>query len=534
MRLTETEGSLAILGWGVAAGVVVIFTGCPAQPPINQPMKPGPSVTAAKPAASADPIAGGAKATSAADTKPLFAGWPKPTLAFVFTGQQLGYIEPCGCTGLENQKGGLARRQTFLEQLVKDRGWTVLPLDVGSQVRGFGKQQEVKFEHAVKGLRAMGYRGLTLGEGDLKLAPGSLLAAIGSPDDGKVRDFLSANVSLYDRDVQPRYLVIEAGGKKIGVTAVLGETYERQIRGDDIVHVPPLEGLKSACRELKEKGCDFYVLLAHAPLDEARKLAEEVPIFDLVVAAGETSLPSRELETIAGTKTRLFQVGMKAMDAGVVGVFDDSNMRLRYESVPLDARFADSPAMLKLLADYQEQLQQLGLDGLEIKPRPHASGSKFVGSQKCGECHTKAFAKWSQTTHSHATDSLMKPPNSRAHIARHFDPECLSCHVTGWEPQRYFPYESGYLSLERTPLLAHNGCENCHGPGSAHVAAELGEGSLTADAVAKLRSGMKKPLAGGDAERKCLECHDDDNSPEFHKPGAFEKYWAEIAHPGKD
>jgi hypothetical protein len=104
-------------------------------------------------------------------------------------------------------------------------------------VKSFGKQQEVKFEHAVKGLRAMGYRGLTLGEGDLKLSPGSLLAAIGSADDGKVRDFLSANVSLYDRDVQPRYLVLEAGGKKIGVTAVLGETYERQIRGDDIVHV---------------------------------------------------------------------------------------------------------------------------------------------------------------------------------------------------------------------------------------------------------------------------------------------------------
>jgi hypothetical protein len=217
MRLTDIESSLAIVRWGVAAGVVVIFTGCPAQPPINQPLQPGPSVTAAKPAASADAIAGGAKATSAPDFKPLFAGWPKPTLAFVFTGQQLGYIEPCGCTGLENQKGGLARRQTFLEQLVKERGWTVVPLDVGSQVKGFGKQQEVKFEHAVKGLRAMGYRGLTLGEGDLKLSPGSLLAAIGSADDGKVRDFLSANVSLYDRDVQPRFLVLEAGGKKIGV-----------------------------------------------------------------------------------------------------------------------------------------------------------------------------------------------------------------------------------------------------------------------------------------------------------------------------
>src|SRR5436309_3560352 len=41
------------------------------------------------------------------------ADWPKPVVALVITGQQMGYIEPCGCTGLENQKGGLARRQTF-------------------------------------------------------------------------------------------------------------------------------------------------------------------------------------------------------------------------------------------------------------------------------------------------------------------------------------------------------------------------------------------------------------------------------------
>ena len=44
-----------------------------------------------------------------------------------------------------------------------------------------------------------------------------------------------------------------------------------------------------------------------------------------------------------------------------------------------------------------------------------------------------------KTPHYHATDTLVKldPP-------RHFDPECLSCHVTGWNPQEYFPYKSGY------------------------------------------------------------------------------------------
>src|SRR5262245_16542588 len=67
-----------------------------------------------------------------------FADWPKPAVTLVLTGQQIGYIEPCGCTGLENQKGGLARRHTLFKQLAEERGWPVVPLDVGSQVKRFG------------------------------------------------------------------------------------------------------------------------------------------------------------------------------------------------------------------------------------------------------------------------------------------------------------------------------------------------------------------------------------------------------------
>ena len=61
------------------------------------------------------------------------------------------------------------------------------------------------------------------------------------------------------------------------------------------------------------------------------------------------------------------------------------------------------------------------------------------------------------------------------------------------------------------------------------------------DAVARLRSqagtldgGPTARLAGSVAERRCIECHDVDNSPDFHKPGAFEKYWEKVAHSGKD
>jgi len=535
----------------LASVIVVALAGCPSTPAV------GPSPAPAKPATTAaqpEPSPGPASEPSAVQPAPApaiaapanppsakpttlqppapFTGWPKPAVALCITGQQLGYIEPCGCTGLENQKGGLARRHTFLRQLKDDRGWPVIPLDVGSQVRRYGAQQEIKFQHTANGLRAMGYSAVVLGADDLKLPVSSLLNGTNTADD-KPSIFTAANVALIARDLQPPFQVLEAGGKKIGVVGVLGDAFEQKLTGGELIHQPALDGLKDSCRDLKQQNCDFHVLLAHATPDEAKSIALEIPLFDLVVCSGGSSQPSSELEAIEGSKAKLIRVSHKAMHVGVVGLFDDRQTPLRYQVVPLDAQLKDSPEMLKLLADYQDELKSVGLDGLGLKPQPHPTSRKFVGSETCGECHTKAMAIWSKTPHAHATDSLVRPPNTRADIPRQFDPECLSCHVTGWDPQKFSPFESGYLSLTATPKFQHNGCENCHGPGSAHVAAENGDGNPADELKSKLRAAMRLPIAGGVAENKCRECHDEDNSPDFSHKG-FAEYWKEVEHRGKD
>jgi hypothetical protein len=77
-----------------------------------------------------------------------------------------------------------------------------------------------------------------------------------------------------------------------------------------------------------------------------------------------------------------------------------------------------------------------------LQERARPRGHQFVGSAVCGECHTKAHAIWEKTPHQHATESIVHP-KERSEIPRHFDPECLSCHVTGWEPQKYVPFAGG-------------------------------------------------------------------------------------------
>ncbi|GIW99869.1 MAG: cytochrome c554 [Pirellulaceae bacterium] len=456
--------------------------------------------------------------------------WPEPQVVLFISGQQHGYLEPCGCTGLERQKGGLIRRDTLIQQL-RQRGWTVLPMDVGNQVRRIGRQAEIKFQTTMEAFQIMEYQAATLGVDDLKLSSIELIQAASS-DGLHSTGVISANVEILDPSFFPSHRIIEAGGRKIGVTAFLDEKFAEEVRSDDISIFPAVDRLKPVVEQMKNEGCDFLVLLAHASLERSAEVAQEVGDFDLVVTAGGYGEPTLLPEPIPGTEAVMVQCGVKGMYGGIVGLFDSAESPLRYQRIAISAQFKDSPRLLELFAKYQEQLKQAGLQGLGVTPSLHPTGRRFVGSETCGDCHTTAYEIWQGTPHSHATDSIVAPPNDRGGIPRHHDPECISCHVTGWNPQEFYPYQSGWLSLEDSPHLVGSGCENCHGPGSDHVAAENGDIDVDNDQLVALRQQMILKLDR--ARDKCLECHDLDNSPDFHHDGAFEEYWEQVKHYGKD
>ena len=115
-------------------------------------------------------------------------------------------------------------------------------------------------------------------------------------------------------------------------------------------------------------------------------------------------------------------------------------------------------------------------------------------------------------------------------IPRQFDPECLSCHVTGWHPQEMLRYGSGYVTEGQSGHLLGQQCENCHGPGSLHMARE--EGNATADELAEGRRMVRRTVEEA-RKSMCVECHDPDNSPKF-TPERFNEFWERVKHPGKD
>ncbi|MFN3193617.1 MAG: multiheme c-type cytochrome [Aureliella sp.] len=459
--------------------------------------------------------------------------WPEPQAVLYLSGQQHGYIEPCGCTGLDKQKGGLIRRDTLLADL-RSKGWNLIPIDVGNQVRRSVRQSEIKFETTLKAMEMMDYKAVAFGVDDLKLSSVELIQLTAHDPRSEGPEFLATNVVLIEfPDLFKQYRIVESGGRKIGITAALGyEHKEKFAQIDDVTVSDPIETLKPIVKKLESEGCDYVVLLAHASIEESQQMGREVPGIDLVVTAGGYGEPRYRPEPIDGSDAVMVEVGTKGMYGGIVGLFDDASQPVRYQRIAISAQFKDSPRMLDQFAAYQNRLKELGFDKLGAKAVANAE-MKFVGSETCGECHTTAFEIWENSPHVHATESLLAANNDRGGIPRHHDPECVSCHATGWNLKDYYPYETGFISPETTEHMMGSGCENCHGPGKAHVDAEYGDVETTNEELERLRQAMVIKLEDV-RQNKCINCHDLDNSPDFQPEEAFDEYWEQVKHYGKD
>ncbi|RMG40199.1 MAG: hypothetical protein D6725_03755 [Planctomycetota bacterium] len=514
--------------------------------------------------------------------KPLFAGWGTPALTIAVTGETHGYIEPCGCA--LNQAGGLGRRHDLIRQ-IRARGWPVIAADLGGLIRRARQQSRVKFQIMLEGLTEMGYAALQLGPEELHLGPAELLScqanllnsavqaephdagrnaapagskqaesasvpsetgtAPADPGADEPLRFLGANIAFFGTPELPegprRWLLLKRGGYKVAVVGVFGRSLVESTfpggTGDDVTILVPEEVLPTVLQEVASRKPDLRVLLSHATLAESRRLARRFPEFDVVFSTGGVEDPLADNPVRVGD-TLLCTVGKKGKYVGVVGFFPGQQRTLRFELVELDqTRFTETDAMRRLMARYQQLLKELDLVRSE-PPIPHPSGGRFVGAEACGRCHTRAYQKWKTSRHAHAYESLKvgRKGQEKKWIPRTHDPECLCCHVTGWEPQQVLRYESGFLSIEDTPNLAGQQCENCHGPGGGpgrHVELEarwlVDPSAVSRDDLIAGRRQMK--LTVEQAEKNvCIRCHDLDNSPRFQ----FAKYWEEIKHPWRD
>ena len=452
-----------------------------------------------------------------------FAGWEKPQVALVFTGLTNGYIEPCGCAGMDRMKGGLSRRRDFLKNLREERGWDVVAVDAGQTTVGFGVQEELKFDMAMNAFRLMEYDAIGIGKGELRFPAYFLLTFTAPTAADSASLFTSANVGVYGyHDAYALPLkVIERGGLKFGVVSVVCPSDDLEHRDENLLLESPEKKLAELAPRMKKAACDKWTLIVHGTEAETEALAKKFPIFDFVLTADTPSAPPAEAKSL-GDDRLLIEVGEKGKYAVVLGLYESGE--IRYQRVALDSRYESSEDVALLMQDYQSILKTLitlkgHREGLGLNParapRSEQLG-KYVGSQKCQSCHEEEHRTWLRSRHANAWKSLTDVANP----PRDFDPECVGCHVVGWDGLQRFPYVDGFVTAEKTPHLMNVGCESCHGPGEKHVAAELGDDEAAMEAI---RAGMR---LGSAVKTTCYSCHDGDNSPEFD----FDRYYPLIDH----
>ena len=412
-------------------------------------------------------------------TAPSSAAGRNPKLAMVITGMEEGYIEPCGCAGLDRMKGGMGRRCYVLPATPqgglaaggarRGRAGPRLRPPGGDEVPDVGRGQ------AQDGLRRHRLRQPTISG----CPPASWFpwrpAWTASPA-SSCRPTSACSARRARSRPQPRHRGRRNEDRRDGHPGQEVSEGNQQPRNRNVrPGGGPEEDRARAEAEGRLPGAAGP---RHAGgIGGAGQEVPRVQRGGHVRRAGE---PPAEPETIDGTKTLLITVGYKGMNVIVLGLFDDPR-----PAGPLPARCRwipaspASPDMKMLMAAYQDQLKAIGFAGLGLRPVPHPlveTNGRFVGSKKCESCHEKSYDIWKKSGHAHAYETLAKldPP-------RNFDPECVSCHVVGWHPTKFFPYTSGYESPEKTPHLINVGCEDCHGPGEKHCDGRTGQQRGTAE-----------------------------------------------------
>ena len=511
---------------GLVAAVALLSAGCHRIPaPSDLPATTAtPASGTADGAAAAPPAAPTTADTPSKPGQPgrLLPDWwsPQPACVLVISGEQDGYLQPCGCT--DGQLGGLGRRFDLVEKL-RAQKWPVVGIDLGNLIhnpgnaRGGFEQEKVKFGVALKALASMKYGAVALGPEDLKLG---VMETMGQLLNTKEPRFVAANIKPadgFEETIRP-WTITEAGPVKIGITSVLDPAAFAALPDPDKASLLTLrtadEALPAVLDQLK--GADARVLLVQGPPEEARRLAEKFPAFELVVSTSKFADPiDNKPAELNGGKTWLIEVGKKGKYVGLVGIFPGSTPRLRYYRQPLSApRFVEAEPMRALIdEEYQSILRSIGVvENFPRRPNVSApSGATYVGAESCQTCHQNTFNKWATTKHAHAYEALTKNPKRN----REYDAECISCHTTG------FGFNTGWVSADTTPLLKGNQCENCHGPASRHIAEPDN---------AAYRKAMALTAEAADRTGLCVRCHDEDNDHNY----SFGARYAAINHKGLD
>jgi hypothetical protein len=464
---------------------------------------------------------------------PLFRNWPQPDVALVLSGEEHGYLQPCGCS--DPQKGGLARRYNFVQTLVQ-RGWPIVLADLGDVPQRSGPQALLKYRVSMQALKQLGYTAVGVGEHEM-LQP--LFNALGEYAlNEHTPRVLAANLLEKEKNFPDMVAATKVssganGAPKVGFIGIVAPSVAKKTQDPDVRFEPVQKALPVALQAIQAEKPELLVLLYQGSVAEAKAIAKDFQQFQVILCLSEHEEPSSQPDLV-GT-TIVVAVGQKGRYIGVVGGKRTGNpsrpFDLHYQLVPMGPEY-ETPAgqdqknpIHALLQKYAEEVKKDNYLAKYLLNAQHPvqiafPKSTYVGSDKCKKCHGPAYDIWKDSPHPHAYEALVQ--KAKRPTLRQYDGECVGCHVIG------FGYESGFTDEVKTPLLKGVGCESCHGPASLHVADHKNLAYQAALNPWKANVKDRKKVIDRIDSELCQKCHDQDNDVNYN----FEKYWEpkKIAH----
>ncbi len=313
----------------------------------------------------------------------------------------------------------------------------------------------------------------------------------------------AANLETPASNVQP-FLLKTVGGKTVALIGLSGleepslPLWKTKPAFDVLDRLLPQ--VQSQVEDSRSKtGADFVVILSNLSKEQNREIASKYPNLSAILSSETGEAEQVGSVLLAYSSARGKTLGALTLSHAGEGA------NVSAQQIALTEEVADDPDIRKLLTDFYEQvantphLQAGGKPLFFDEPLEREAQNVYVGSQACKECHQKEFEQWSHTSHAATFNTLLT-------VGRHFYPDCVSCHVTG------FGYSSGYqIGNSERKQLAEVGCETCHGPGKGHTYTPL-----------------KTNIRGRVEARICMECHTPEHSPGFNE--IVQKVMPEVDH----
>lgn len=365
-----------------------------------------------------------------------------PSAVILYTGNTKSHLEPCGC--YHEQSGGLPRRAYAIEQ-IRQCGFPTLVVDAGNIFDGQEKIDTQRCQTNMKALAEMDCSAVALSYTDFTYGDNYLI----QQKDLATFPFLSPNEM--QKDFTEPYVTKQVGQHTIAFVA-----------GD-----APKQAVSEA---------DVIVSLGNP---------KELEHIDVVILPDEVEATKTETNILyVGSKSEGKTLGLLALWIDASGNLTDHHA----VHIALTGEVGESELIRQMLTDFYqstaEENKNLGLP-LFAEQALEKQNIEYISANTCKSCHEQEYLQWSTTRHAFAYQTLVKKE-------RYFDPNCVSCHTTG------FGYGTGFQIGDQDSTLKGVQCETCHGPGKQHV----GNPKKT-----NIRSGKDTSL--------CMQCHDTKHSPGF-------------------